>query len=100
MIIRRTTMGNSIRDLEPKKVFEYFEKLTKIPRGSGNEKKVSDFLVEFAGKNGLLAYQDDLNNVTILKPATSGMEEKDTLILQSHIDMVCVKYRYCQVSQG
>ncbi|MCR5686934.1 MAG: beta-Ala-His dipeptidase [Lachnospiraceae bacterium] len=79
-----------LAELKPKKVFGFFNELTKIPRGSGNEKAVSDYLVEFAGKRGLLAYQDDLNNVTILKPATSGMEDKETVILQAHMDMVCV----------
>ena len=84
-------MEGRLSDIEPKRVFEFFEELTQIPRGSGNERAVSDYLVDFADKRGLLAYRDDFNNVTILKPATSGMEEKDTLILQSHIDMVCVK---------
>ncbi len=83
-------MEGRLSDLEPKKVFEFFEQLTKIPRGSGNEKAVSDFLVSFASERGLIAYQDDHNNVTILKPATAGMEEKPTVILQAHIDMVCV----------
>lgn len=79
-----------LSELEPKCVFEQFEKITKIPRGSGNEKKISDFLVEFAGERGLIAYQDGLHNVIILKPATPGMEDKETLILQAHMDMVCV----------
>lgn len=79
-----------IEELEPRSVFRYFNELTKIPRGSGHEKAVSDRLVEFASKRGLIAYQDQLNNVTILKPATSGMEDKETVILQAHMDMVCV----------
>ncbi|MCR5590809.1 MAG: beta-Ala-His dipeptidase [Lachnospiraceae bacterium] len=79
-----------ITELEPKKVFGFFNELTKIPRGSGNEKAVSDYLVDFAGKRGLIAYQDDFFNVTILKPATAGMEDKDNVILQAHMDMVCV----------
>ncbi len=83
-------MGQKITDLEPKNVFRYFNELTKIPRGSGNTKAVSDRLVEFASKRGLIAYQDDHKNVTILKPATSGMEDRETVILQAHMDMVCV----------
>ncbi len=83
-------MGQQICDLEPKKVFGFFDALTAIPRGSGNEKAVSDFLVDFADKRGLIAYRDDLLNVTILKPATAGMEDKDTVIMQAHMDMVCV----------
>lgn len=78
----------TISELEPKCVFEQFEKIISIPRTSGNEKQISDYLVEFAGKRGFIAYQDKLCNVTILKPATPGMEEKDTIILQAHMDMV------------
>ncbi len=84
-------MEEKLSDLEPKKVFSFFEQLTKIPRGSGNEKAVSDFLVDFASRRGLIAYQDEKKNVTILKPATEGMEEKPTIILQAHMDMVAVK---------
>ena len=84
-------MEEKLSDLEPKKVFSFFEELTKIPRGSGNEKAVSDFLVDFASRRGLIAYQDEKKNVTILKPATDGMEEKPTVILQAHMDMVAVK---------
>ena len=83
-------MGEQLTDLNPKKVFEFFGELTHIPRGSGNERAVSDYLVEFASKRGLLAYQDEFNNVTILKPATAGMEDKETVIMQAHMDMVCV----------
>lgn len=84
-------MGNKLKDIEPAKVFDFFEDLTNIPRGSGNEKAVSDYLVDFADRRGLIAYRDDFNNVTILKPATSGMEDKDTVIMQAHMDMVAVK---------
>ena len=77
-----------ISELDPNCVFERFEDITKIPRTSGNEKQISDYLVDFAGKRGFIAYQDKLNNVTILKPATAGMEDKDTVILQAHLDMV------------
>ena len=83
-------MGQSISELEPKRVFTFFDQITKIPRGSGNEKAISDYLVDFADRRGLLAYRDDFNNVTILKPATAGMEDKDTVILQAHMDMVCI----------
>ena len=84
-------MGTKFEGLEPKKVFGFFEKLTDIPRSSGNEGAVADLLVDFADRRGLIAYRDDHNNVTILKPATSGMEDKETVILQAHMDMVCVK---------
>ena len=84
-------MGEKLEGLEPQIVFDYFEKITKIPRGSHNEKAISDWLVKFADKRGLIAYQDEYCNVTILKPATADMEDKDTVILQAHMDMVCVK---------
>ena len=84
-------MGTKFEGLEPKKVFEWFEKLTDIPRGSGNESAVADLLVDFANTRGLIAYRDEFDNVTILKPATAGMEDRESIILQAHMDMVCVK---------
>ncbi len=89
-------MEQQLSDIEPRKVFEFFSVLNRIPRGSGNEKAVSDYLVEFASQRGLLAYQDDYNNVTIVKYATAGMEDKDTIILQAHLDMVCVADDGCR----
>ena len=86
--------GESIRKLEnlkPERVFYYFEELSKIPRESGNEKAVSDFLIETAKKLGLEAYQDENLNVIIRKPATKGYENSKGIILQGHIDMVCEK---------
>lgn len=86
--------GESMRKLEnlkPKRVFYYFEELSKIPREPGNEKAVSDFLIETAKKPGLEAYQDENLNVIIRKPATKGYENSKGIILQGHIDMVCEK---------
>lgn len=79
---------NRVLDFEPKRVFYYFEELTKIPRGSGNEKQVSDYLVRFAKEHGLDCVQDPLMNVIIRKPATAGYETLPTVILQGHMDMV------------
>ncbi len=62
-------------DLEPKKVFYWFKQLNDIPRGSGNEEAVSDFLVSFAKERELEVYQDALNNVIIKKEATEGYEK-------------------------
>ena len=67
---------------------KYFEELTKIPHGSGNEKAISDHLVAFAKEHGLRVHQDHVNNVIIYKDASEGMEAKDPVILQAHIDMV------------
>ena len=84
-------MSNKLGNLKPERVFYYFEELSKIPRESGNEKAVSNFLVETAKKLGLEVYQDKINNVIIKKAATKGYENSDGIILQGHMDMVCVK---------
>ena len=80
-----------LENLKPKRVFYYFEELSKIPREPGNEKAVSDFLIETAKKLGLKTYQDENLNVIIIKPATKGYENSKGIILQGHIDMVCEK---------
>ena len=80
-----------LENLKPKRVFYYFEELSKIPRESGNEKVVSVFLIETAKKLSLEAYQDENLNVIIIKPATKGYENSKGIILQGHIDMVCEK---------
>ncbi len=82
---------NVLKDLRPKKVFEYFEMLSSVPHGSGNTKQISDLCVRFAKDHGLDRYQDELNNVIIYKPASKGYEGKEPVILQGHLDMVCVK---------
>lgn len=78
-------------DLEPKEVFKYFYEINQIPRGSGKEKKISDYLVDFAKKRNLEVVQDEEYNVIIKKPASAGYENSPTVILQGHMDMVCVK---------
>ena len=78
-------------NLQPEKVFYYFEEISNIPRGSGNTKAVSDYCVAFAKKRGLFVRQDELNNVVIKKPATAGCEEKPGVIIQGHLDMVAEK---------
>ena len=80
-----------LTDIEPKDVMGYFEDLTFIPRESGNEKEVSDYLMDFAEKNGLEAVQDEYNNVLIRKDASPGYEDHPGVILQAHMDMVCEK---------
>ncbi len=81
----------SLENLEPKQVFGYFEDICSIPHGSRNTKKISDYLVAFAEKQGLEHYQDDTNNVIIIKEATAGYENAAPVIIQGHIDMVCEK---------
>lgn len=84
-------MKGLLNDLNPQDVFAYFEQLTKIPRGSGNEAEVSDFLVEFAEQNGLKYIQETCKNIIIKKPATKGYEKAPKIILQGHLDIVCAK---------
>lgn len=77
-----------LEKLEPQKVFAFFEEITKIPRGSGNEKGISDYIVNFARERNLFYIQDAANNVYIRKPATMGKEHSPGVILQGHLDMV------------
>ena len=77
--------------LEPERVFYYFEELCKIPHGSYNTKAVSDYCVSIAQSLGLEVRQDEANNVVIKKPASAGCRSGHTVMLQGHLDMVCVK---------
>lgn len=84
-------MTEILKDLQPVEVFRYFERLSQIPRGSGNEKEVSDYLVSFAKEHNLEYVQDAALNVVIKKKATAGYENSPIVILQGHMDMVCEK---------
>lgn len=84
-----------LEHLEPKSVFSFFEQLCSYPHGSGNTMQVSDWLVRFARERGLEHYQDDLNNVIIIKEAAPGYETAPAVILQGHMDMVCEKSPDC-----
>ena len=72
------------------KIISYFKELSSIPRQSGDEKAVSDYLIKFAKELGLWAKQDEDYNVLVKKPAAEGMENRETIILQGHMDMVYV----------
>ncbi len=76
-------------ELNPKRVFEYFEEICRIPHGSGNMEKISDFCVSFAKGHGLKYVRDDTDNIIIYKPASKGYENAEPIILQGHLDMVC-----------
>lgn len=80
-----------LENLQPQRVFHYFEEITKIPHGSGNTKEMSDYLVNFAKEHGLHYIQDESNNVILFKPAAKGYENAPTVMLQGHMDMVCEK---------
>ena len=82
---------DNFRDLKCLMVLKYFEEISKIPRGSGNEKQISDFIVNFAKERNLWVHQDDALNVIIKKPASKGFETAPTIIIQGHMDMVCEK---------
>ena len=70
------------------RVFDIFEEISKIPRGSGNTKAIADYLVKFAKDRGLEFYRDESDNVVIKKAATEGYESRPAVILQGHTDMV------------
>jgi len=80
-----------LTNYEPQAVLKHFEAISQIPRGSGNEKAVSDFIAKFATDLGCKTIQDNLHNLIIYKPATAGYENKPAVILQAHLDMVCEK---------
>ena len=80
-----------LQNLEPKLVFDFFEKISDIPRGSGNEKAISDYLLKFGKELGLETIQDEALNIIIKKPASKGYEDAPTVIIQGHMDMVCEK---------
>ncbi len=84
-------MENVLKGLQPESVFKNFEALTRIPRESGNEGEVAEYLVTFAKNLGLEVIKEESNNIIIKKPATPGYENGPTVILQGHTDMVCVK---------
>ena len=78
-------------ELKPARVFEQFAKINQIPRPSKREEKMIEYLKEFGKSHGLETVVDETGNVLIRKPATSGHENRKTVILQSHMDMVCDK---------
>ena len=79
------------KDLKPEVVFHYFEEVCRVPRPSKKEGKIRSYLLEFAQKHHLEAKTDEAGNVLIKKPASAGMEHLKTVVLQSHMDMVCEK---------
>lgn len=79
----------TIKDLQPKAVFDIFDQITKVPRPSKKEGKIRQFLLDFAKAHGLSAKTDAVGNVAMYKAATPGHEDAPTLIMQAHMDMVC-----------
>jgi len=81
-------MNTEIRNLEPKALWNNFANLNAVPRASKKEERVIDFMVAFGEKLGLETIVDTVGNVIIKKPATKGMENRKTIVMQSHLDMV------------
>lgn len=77
--------------IKPERVMYYFEEISKIPRCSYEEQKVSEYLIELANSMGYKAIRDEALNVIIKKPASPGYEDAPTIVLQGHMDMVCEK---------
>ncbi len=80
-----------IKGYSPEKLFYFFEEITKIPRGSGNEEAIAKWIEEFALARGLFCIRDKVNNVFVRKEATAGYENEPAVLLQGHTDMVCEK---------
>ncbi|SIR26063.1 aminoacyl-histidine dipeptidase [Pontibacter lucknowensis] len=81
-------MSTEVRALEPKALWNNFADLNAVPRPSKKEERVIAFMMEFGRKLGLETIQDEIGNVIIKKPATAGMEDRKTVLIQSHVDMV------------
>lgn len=78
----------SVRNLEPKALWNHFADLNAVPRASKKEERVIEFMMDFGKNLGLETIKDKIGNVVIKKPASAGMEDRKTIILQSHLDMV------------
>ena len=81
-------MSQEVRNLEPKALWNHFADLNAVPRPSKKEERVIQFMVDFGNSLGLPTEVDHIGNVFIRKPATSGMEDRTPIVMQSHLDMV------------
>jgi dipeptidase D len=81
-------MNSAIRNLEPKSVWNHFSDLNAVPRPSKKEERVIQFMVDFGKNLNLETFVDNVGNVIIKKPATKGLENRKTVVMQSHLDMV------------
>jgi dipeptidase D len=81
-------MSKEIRSLDPAAVWECFADLNAVPRPSKKEEKVISFITDFGTNLGLEVFKDEVGNVIIKKPATPGMENRQTVVMQAHLDMV------------
>ncbi len=86
--LKNKTMNTEIRELEPKELWNKFADLNAVPRASKKEERVIAFMKDFGAKLGLETIEDEVGNVIIKKPATKGLEDRVTIVMQSHLDMV------------
>lgn len=80
--------NNDIRQLEPKSLWQHFYSLTQVPRPSGKIEPIATFIESYGKSLGLETLRDEIGNVLVRKPATPGMENRKTVVLQAHMDMV------------
>jgi len=80
-----------VSELEPKPLWQHFDEILKIPRDSGKEGPMRDYVLAVAERHGLAATVDATGNVVVKKPGTAGHENAPATILQAHLDMVCEK---------
>ena len=85
--------NNAVNGLKPELIWKYFYEISQIPRPSKKEEKIVEYVKEFAHKNNFEFKEDDVHNIAISVPATPGYEDKQTIVLQGHIDMVCEQNR-------
>ncbi len=81
-------MSTSVRELEPRSLWNHFADLNAVPRPSKKEERVIQFIKDFGKSLGLETLEDETGNVIIRKPASPGMEDRKTVLMQSHLDMV------------
>ena len=81
-------MNSDIKNIEPKAVWKNFAALNAVPRPSKKEEKVIQFMVDFGKNLNLKTMVDNVGNVIICKPASAGMENRKTVVMQGHLDMV------------
>ena len=79
---------SEIASLNPKALWQWFDKICAIPHPSYHEEQIANFIIDWAKSQSLFVERDDAGNILIRKPATKGMENRQTLALQAHLDMV------------
>ena len=79
-----------LEQIDYKTIFHYFEEISKVPRGSYHNEKISDYLVQFAKERGIAYRQEECGNVIFRKPASADCRSGKTVMMQGHMDMVCV----------